>query len=165
MNRLELFRVNLDYVKYLWSFDNRVQYNSDKPDFYNQNRPYVGIVLSINNFDYFVPLEHPRKAHKTLKSNCFLLKIMDGKYGLMAFNNMIPIDKAYLIDFDIEKEKPHYYNILLNQLNFCNDNKSTIKEKAENTYSKRTNSPNAFLKKNCCNFNILEEKAPLFRKS
>lgn len=64
MERLRLYRVNIDYIKYLYSYDNRVQYTPDKPDNYTQRRPYLGIVLKVENYDYFVPLEHPRKQHR-----------------------------------------------------------------------------------------------------
>lgn len=165
MNRLSLYRVNIDYIKYLWSYDNRVQYNPNSKDAYTENRPYVGIVISINNLDYFAPLEHPRDAHKNLKSNGILLKIEEGKYGLIAFNNMIPIDRSHLIAFDIQKETLYYQNILSHQLNFCNDNKDVIRDRAQDTYMRRTQCPNNFIKKNCCNFTLLEEKCKLFRIS
>ena len=28
--------------------------------------------MKIDKYDYFVPLEHPRKAHQTMKNNIFI---------------------------------------------------------------------------------------------
>lgn len=67
MNKLKLYKIDIEYIKYLYSFDNRVQYNPNREDEYSQKRPYLGIVLNINNFNYFVPLEHPRISHQKQK--------------------------------------------------------------------------------------------------
>ena len=155
MKKIHLYKIDLDYIKYLHTYcDNRVQFNKDKPDCYNSNRPYIGIVFTINNIDYFAPLEHPRPAHINIKSNPHILKIKNGKYGLIAFNNMIPVHKSLLIDFDINSEINH--TILLTQFQFCNNKKDEIYKRAKNVYEKRINKPNNFELKIYCDFKILE---------
>lgn len=79
MNNLRLYKANIDYIKYLYSFDNRVQYNPIREDEYTIKRPYLGIVFEVENFKYFVPLEHPRKSHQNMKNNTFIFKIHNGK--------------------------------------------------------------------------------------
>ena len=64
MNKLKLYRININYIKYLYQFDNRVQYNEQRDDEYTERRVYLGIVLRVNQFNYFVPLEHPRQHTK-----------------------------------------------------------------------------------------------------
>ena len=82
---IKFYRLNLDYVKYLHqNFDNRVQYYEKGGDTYNKNRPYIGIVLKIGDRNYFAPLEHPRNSHLNLKTNDHIIKIEDGKNGLIA---------------------------------------------------------------------------------
>lgn len=61
---MKFYKVDIDYIKYLHGFDDRVQYNSNYTDMLNQNRPYIGVVLEINQQNYFAPLEHPRPSHK-----------------------------------------------------------------------------------------------------
>ncbi len=161
MERLRLYRVNIDYIKYLYSYDNRVQYTPDKPDSYTQRRPYLGIVLKIENYDYFVPLEHPRKQHRKMKNNIYILKIHHGKYGILGFNNMIPINKENLIQFNINKENNNYRKILISQYHFCNKHINEIKFKALETYNR--SQTNNFFKKVCCNFKLLEEKSKKFK--
>ena len=50
MGKFQFYHINEHYISYLHSIDTRVQYNK------GQRRPYVGIVLSINGIDYYVPL-------------------------------------------------------------------------------------------------------------
>ena len=56
MNKLKLYRIDIKYIKYLYQFDKRVQYNEQKDDAYTGRRAYLGIVLQVNKFNYFVPL-------------------------------------------------------------------------------------------------------------
>ena len=62
INKLKLYRIKIEYIKYLYKYDNRVQYNPKMKDIYTERRPYLGVVLKVNNLNYFVPLEHPRKT-------------------------------------------------------------------------------------------------------
>lgn len=162
MKNLKLYRVNIDYIKYLYKYDNRVQYNPSKGDTYTQRRPYLGVVLHVNQFNYFVPLEHPRETHKKMKNNIHIFKIHNGRYGILGFNNMIPIKEEELIEFDINKENITYKQILISQYRFCNKHIKEIKEKAIKTYEK--SKENKFLKKVCCDFKLLEEKMKYYSK-
>ncbi|MGN1468209.1 MAG: type III toxin-antitoxin system ToxN/AbiQ family toxin [Ruminococcus sp.] len=149
-------RIDLNYIKYLYQYDNRVQYNPSYSDSKNENRPYIGIVLNINSQNYFAPLEHPRPSHKNLKNNLHIFKIQKGKYGIIGLNNMIPVPKESIIDFDINNAPNR--NILLQQYVFCKNHWKVIINKAEQVYIKRTNNPNSFEKKVYCDFKLLEEK-------
>lgn len=164
MNILKLYRVKIDYIKYLYEYDNRVQYNPNREERYTQNRPYLGTVLQVNGFSYFVPLEHPRKQHKNMKNNIYIYKIHNGKYGILGFNNMIPIKETELIEFDINKEESQYRQILISQYHFCNKHIKEIIEKATDTYNAYTSNKNQFLKKVCCNFQLLEKKAEIYNR-
>lgn len=158
MNKLRLYRVEIEYIKYLYKFDNRVQYDSNKEKMYTAKRPYLGIVLNMNNLNYFVPLEHPRKEHQKMKKNLFIYKIHNGKYGILGFNNMIPIPNSQLIKFDINQENEKYRQILISQYHFCNKHIEEIMSRAKNTYIRRINEKNKFLIKICCDFELLEQK-------
>lgn len=130
MGKFQFYHINEHYISYLHSIDTRVQYNK------GQRRPYVGIVLSINGIDYYVPLESPKPNHVNIKGGGPVMKLDDGRLGLMGFNNMIPVIPSCLIKFDIQSiENENYKMLLLNQLNYCNKNKV------------------------CCNFEKLERKS------
>jgi hypothetical protein len=156
MSKIRLYKIDLEYIKYLhMNYDSRVQYHSGKSDEYNSNRPYIGVVLNIDNMDYFAPLEHPRPEHMKIKSNTHIVKIKNGRYGLIALNNMIPVHKSLLIDFDINKEKNRA--VLITQYQFFNNNKSDIYNRANEVYNKRINKPNDFILKVYCDFKKLED--------
>ncbi len=160
---MKIYKVDIDYIKYLHNFDNRVQYNENYTDTLNQNRPYVGVVLNINGQNYFAPLEHPRPSHKKLKSNLHIYKIKGGKYGIIGLNNMIPIPNAALINFNINTDNNK--NILVSQYIECSKDWNNIQSRAIQIYNKRITSPNKFEKKMFCNFALLEQKCSEYEKS
>ena len=53
MEELLFYTVNRNYIKYLSKFEKHVSYNKDE---IGHSRPYLGIVLKIENYEYFVPL-------------------------------------------------------------------------------------------------------------
>lgn len=160
MNKLRLYKVNINYIKYLYEFDNKVQYNSYREQSYTERRPY----LKINEFNYFVPLEHPRRQHEKMKNNIFIYKIHNGKYGILGFNNMIPIPDEQLIEFDINDQNDKYKQILISQYHFCNKHINEISLKARNTYMKRIEEKNRFFINICCNFKLLEQKCNEYKE-
>ncbi len=158
MDKIRFFRIKLNYLKYLWNYDNKVQYNINEIDFYNEKRPYIGIVLIVDEFQYFVPLEHPRESHKTLKNNPHILKINNGRHGLIAFNNMIPVKDSELISFNFKDEDHDYQKLLISQFIFCDNNKKSIVQHAQDTYNKVVIQEEPFFVKVSCNFKLLEAK-------
>ena len=162
MNKLKLYRIDINYIKFLYRFDKKVQYNEQREDECTKRRVYLGIVLQVSDYNYFVPLEHPRPAHQKIKNNIFIFKIHKGKYGMLGFNNMIPVNDTELINFDISKENQKYKQILISQYHFCNKHIKEIQIKALETYNR--SQKNKFLKKVCCNFKLLEEKLKEYEK-
>ena len=51
MEPLRIYRIDDKYIRFMKSRDYRVQDNK------NRRRPYVGIVLYVGDFRYFVPME------------------------------------------------------------------------------------------------------------
>lgn len=154
---MRLYRIDLDYVKNLYyNVDKKVQYNENKDDNYNEKRPYVGIVITINGVNFYAPLEHPRLGHRKLKSNPNIIKIRDGRLGVIGIGNMIPVPESKLIDFDInDVEDANYANILKQQAIFCKKKKPLIQSKAEATYEKVVVKKEPFFIENCCDFEHL----------
>jgi protein AbiQ len=164
MNKITFCRIKIEYIKYLWSYDNKVQYNEKEPEVYTEQRPYIGIVLVIDGLQYFAPLEHPRVSHQTLKPNPHILKINEGRHGLIAFNNMIPVNNSELVSFNFENEcNQNYKNILKSQFIFCSKNKIKINDHAKATYNKVVIDKNPFFISVCCDFKLLEEKCNQYK--
>ena len=56
--QLNLYSISDEYVEYLRKFDNRVYDN--KEDYRVHTRKYLGVVLSINSFNYYIPFSSPK---------------------------------------------------------------------------------------------------------
>lgn len=159
METLRLYRVEDVYIRYLHSRDCKVQYNKDA------RRPYVGVVLDFGGFKYFVPMESPKPNHVKIKSGKHILKLKNGEYGLLGFNNMIPVHKDALIEFDINDERDEKYKKLLQrQILICNRMKADILNHAQMTYFDVVNLKNKFLIEISCDFRNLEMACKQYKK-
>lgn len=157
MENLKIYKVKDRYVAFLYSRDHRVQFNK------HHSRPYIGVVLHVGEFKYFVPMESPKPAHGKMKSGVHILKMDKGRLGLLGFNNMIPVRDDVLISFNIDDEpNPDYAMLLKKQAYFCNRNKTDILNKASRTYYEVVNENNEFLKGICCDFKKLEKACKQF---
>jgi len=156
---MRLYNVKNDYINYLRGFEPKVLFNKD------EKRPYVGVVHTINNTAFYVPLSSPKAKFSFMKNSKDFHKIAGGKYGAINFNKMIPVDKNSLIEMDINNEPDEDYRTLLkNQFKELIDMKDIIYRKSQNIYtlfsSKEKLSPNdAKVKERCCDFALLEQKA------
>ena len=151
MESLRIYRIDDKYIRFLKSRDNRVQDNKGR------RRPYVGVVLYVGDFRYFVPMESPKPNHANIKPGRHILKLDGGKLGLLGFNNMIPVNDAALIEFDIDSEPDRKYaELLRRQVTYINKNKANVLGHASSTYYNVVNKKNAFLLRICCDFKKLE---------
>ena len=159
MNNFILFEIDSDYCNYLRKFDNKVMLNKDNQN--SNKRPYIGIVLEINNNKYFAPLTSPKDKHKKQmkKHSIDMILINNGTYGAINLNNMIPVPESHLEKIDINilptdsKEEKEYKNLLIDQQSWCDSNSEKIIRKANNLYKLiNSNYTDEKLKNRCCNF-------------
>ena len=151
MEGLRIYRISDKYIGYLKSRDSRVQHNKDK------KRPYVGVVLRVGSYEYFVPMESPKAVHSKIKAGKHIMRIENGTYGLLGFNNMIPVHYSAIEMLDIDNlEDIKYAELLRRQIAFLNRHKSDVYRHASDTYFEVTNKKNKFLLQICCDFKKLE---------
>ena len=159
---LKLYRINEEYAKFIYNNDKKVS----KSFHIKNKRPFVGIILRINNINYFAPLSSPKNKHKNMKNNIDFIKINKGRDGVINLNNMIPIlmNQCYEIDIKEEIKNDKKYGIILKyQLVWCNKNSEQIINSAKRLYSLIVNNKaNLNLKNRCCNFKFLEKKLNQF---
>ncbi len=152
MQTLRIYKVQDKYIRYLNSKDSKVQYNK------NARRPYVGVVLTFAGFQYFVPMESPKPNHVNIKAGKHIVRLNGGSYGLLGFNNMIPVHKDALIEYDINAERDLQYRTLLQrQVTVCNRIKADILNHAQMTYFDVVSGKNKFLMGISCDFRKLEQ--------
>lgn len=157
--KIKIVKIDSKYCDYLRKFDNKVTYNAGTKDL----RPFIGILFTINKCEYFAPLSSPKEKHLKLKNTIDLLKIDDGKYGVVNFNNMIPVTNKNYVEFDLNKKainkEKFRIELMKNQLRWLTNNKKEIYTKSKLLYNlyKNNKLPNN-VKERCCNFPLLEEK-------
>ena len=120
---------------------------------------FCGIVLTINNFNYFAPVSSfNRKLHTV-----FLIKDKDKKtkedkpISSLRFSFMFPCPIEFLSQKDFLKEDKKYQILLRKELHYCNVNIEKIKKQAISVYKLGMNE-NTRKKYNICDFKKLEEK-------
>ena len=62
--KLEFYTLDERYYYYLVQFDNRIMAIDDA----KTHRPFVGVLLSINDVDYYAPLTSPKQKHQNMKN-------------------------------------------------------------------------------------------------
>lgn len=171
MEKLKWYVVDKKYVNYLKEFDNKVE-NID----YKENlKPYIGIIIKINDFKYYVPISSAKEKHYSMKDTLDFIRIRkDSKIlGVLNLNNMIPIFDKYVQKleynnikrykkFESESNKKLYIKLLNTELRIINSKKELIRKNAIILYNIKTNKPNHKLSKRCCDFKLLEEKLKLY---
>lgn len=158
--KIIIVKVDSKYCDFLRKYENKVPYNAGEKEL----RPFVGILFNIGNCEYFVPLSSPKPKHSRLANTLDLIKIDNGKLGVINFNNMIPVNKSNYNIIDLnektnDKNKSARILLLKNQLRWLNKNRVDIYEKSSNLYKKYVNNLLPINVRNrCCNFILLEEK-------
>lgn len=151
MESLKIYRIEDKYIRFMAGCDSRVQHNK------NARRPYVGVVLLVGSYRYFVPMESPKSNHANIKSGMHIMKLDGGRLGLLGFNNMLPVHDSALITFNIDDEPDEKYaELLRRQASYINRNKAAVYDHASKTYFAVTQKGNEFLQRICCDFKKLE---------
>lgn len=154
MKNLKIYYIDEGYINYLRQFDKNVAYNK------NATRPYIGIVYTYNNYNYFTPLASPKPKHKNINPKAIdIYKIKDGELGVVNINNMIPTPIEELTEVLPTITDQKYKKMLEEQLTFLNNHKADLFKKInlfQNMYRKGHINEN--IKARCCQFILLEEK-------
>lgn len=164
--KIIIVKVDSKYCDFLRKYESKVPYNAGEKEL----RPFVGILFNIGNCEYFAPLSSPKPKHSRLVNTLDLIKIDNGKLGVINFNNMIPVNKSNYSIIDLnektnDKRKLARILLLKNQLRWLNNNRVDIYEKSSNLYKKYINNLLPInVKDRCCNFILLEEKCKEYNK-
>ena len=151
---LSFYTVSVKYCDYLRKNDACVSINYDK----KEKRPYIGILFEVDGKRYFAPLSSPKPKHRKMKNGIDFLKINNGLYGAINFNNMIPVPEMCIHKVDIMREPDSKYkNLLQNQLTWCNKNEKRIMAMAQKLYYRYVNGTlPSNVRHRCCNFSLDE---------
>lgn len=152
------YNVDIDYLRYLHSIEPEVQFSEDK-DY--QQKPFLGIIVLIGSYTYFIPLTSGKPKHSKWKnvgtahyliyeqvkktelrpndisksiSNVDALKI----FAALDIKKMIPVkDGLYTrIDFSALNDQK-YADLLEKEYRFCQKIQNGILLKAHQIYEKQ----------------------------
>jgi protein AbiQ len=124
-----------------------------------------GIILEINNNTYFAPLNSPKPTHKKYKPNPSFMYIEENEeFGIIRFNNMLPVCDEELILMDVDKLEEKYKTLVNNQNRFIQKYTEEIRKQANILYKLVVDKKDKFLSKICCNFKLLEIKCKEYKK-
>ncbi len=167
---MKIYELNTSYVKYLQQFDKRVLNNED-----GGTRKYVGVVLSVNSFNYFVPLSSPKDTDYTIVKGKKVIRksivpihrivIRRGNkvnfLGKLRFSSMIPVPDTELTLLDIANLTDiKYKNMIIEQVRYIRKNATILMEDhAKVIYNQKTgNYPNIGYLNSTVDFKLLEQK-------
>lgn len=173
MGNMKLYEVTEEYVAFLCSAEKKVF--SAKENDRNHSRKYLGIVLHINNYNYYVPLSSPKNTdyklingeQKIRSSIVPIIRITSrsasGKLelkGTLKLSNMIPVPETELSLYDVDSEADAFYKSLIyKELHFIRKNQHKILQSAEILYKQKAeNNPTIGYLKNTVDFFLLEQK-------
>lgn len=127
-SNFKIIKIDSDYCDYLRKFDKRVCFNAGVKDL----RPFIGVLFAVEGHEYYAPLSSPKPKHKHLKNTLDLVKIDNGRLGVVNLHKNLIISKSKRL------YKLRVKNILpTNVIDRCCDYK-LLEEKCKE-YSKVTN--------------------------
>lgn len=173
-NKLKWYVVDKQYVSYLKQFDNKIE----DINYSERLKPYIGILITIDEVDYYVPISSVKEKHYSMKEDIDFIKITadDRILGVLNLNNMIPIDNENVKvlkykeieeyrKFKDDKEKRLYISLLSYELGVINEKIDKIKNNAIKLYNEKIKRPNSKISRRCCDFKLLEEKCREYKKN
>ncbi len=168
--QLNLYSVSDKYIEYLRKFDDRVYDN--KQEIRVHTKKYLGIVLNINSFNYYIPFSSPKNTDyydmdkkQIRKSIVPIIRIAEKNnnkhklYGTLRISNMIPVPITEITPYFVQDEKDvNYKNLILSELRFIRKNTKMIIRNANVLYKQKENEEDIAYVKNTLNFKLLEQK-------
>lgn len=164
--KLNLYSVSDKYIKYLRQFDDKIYDNKEENR--THKRKYVGIVLTINEFNYYIPMSSPKKSdyidcEKQIIRNDTktIIRIHNGNrlYGTLRISNMIPVPITELEPYILSSESDlKYKDVILGELRYINKNTQKIIKYAKTVYNQKNKNIETGYIENTVNFKLLEAK-------
>ncbi len=152
---LKIYIIDDEYIDYLSQFDIHVSWNKE------QSRPYIGIVLKVENYLYFALLYSYKIKYDKYKDNPSFIRIKDRKgrnLSIIRFAEMIPVSEEAIRLLDFNERGNKYKDLLQTEIDFINDNKDIIYAKANKIYINVVKIKIPFFINISCNYKLLEEK-------
>ncbi len=152
MEEFKLYSVSDEYIEYLRKVFPNVYSNKETTRIHT--RKYVGIVLCLENYHYYIPMSSPKETDyqiagekKAIKKSIvpiirIVVKNSKGQKelkGTLRISHMIPVPPSELQLYDIENEPDKTYKDLVqNEIIFIRKNQDKILANAKLLYKQKT---------------------------
>lgn len=187
-NNMVFVNVDINYVKELYNACSEVYYTP----LYNDQKPYIGILISSGKYKYILPLTSAKEKHKKWKNSdidrMLVYEMVDYhvlspddiwvkidetdivKHIISAIDikKMIPVKDEVLNIVDInhdeedDEDTKKYKDLLNKEYSFCISIIDELISKAANIYDKQMET--GVVKPFSCDFKILEQTADNYFK-
>lgn len=167
---MQLYSVSDEYINYLKSKFPRVY--SNKEDTRVHTRKYLGVVIEIGVYKYYIPLSSPKEKHdyimvdgkKTIrKDSLIVMRIVSGTgenkelKGTLQIGTMIPVPDEVIELYDVDHEPDQAYKDLVNEeIIYIRKHEKVIIKNAKILYSKRKAGEENRVVQNCLDFMAIE---------
>ncbi len=151
MDDFKMYSVSDEYVEFLRMRCPNVYLNKELQR--THTRKYIGIVLRMENFCYYVPLSSPKRSdyqqagdHKVIKKSIvpimrIIVKNCQGSKelkGTLRISHMIPVPESELELYDLEQEQDlAYKDLVQDELQFIRRNKMKIENNVKLMYKQK----------------------------
>ncbi|WP_418113813.1 type III toxin-antitoxin system ToxN/AbiQ family toxin [Vibrio scophthalmi] len=162
---MKIYTISDSYLDHLRNVDSKVPSND-----YKNDKPYIGVLLEVNNCKYLAPLTSQKPSIDAIPANrptIFKLHADDDetdKLGAIQILYMIPVVESEITELDIDSITDEFYKGLLNkQVQFIRKNSEAIQKKAKKLYNLVINNRGNFAN-NSCDFLALEKAKSEYTK-
>ncbi|MDD5955864.1 MAG: type III toxin-antitoxin system ToxN/AbiQ family toxin, partial [Lachnospiraceae bacterium] len=143
---LKLYAVSDEYIRYL-RVDNQIIHVFDNKEGHRtHDRKYVGVVISINDYQYFAPLSSPKNSdyinEQIRPSNKSIMRMTKNEsgnpvlLGTLKLLNMIPVPASELVLYDVDSETDDKYKSLIeDEIRWIEHNDTRILQNAKIIYN------------------------------
>lgn len=164
MDKLNFYDVDPEYIIFLQREETKARgftkvTNIEYPERNERHKFLCGIVLKINDINYYVPVSSNKKKQKDNLLIIFKKDNFNQVKGSLKFIYMIPIPDECLRLRVIDAEPDRKRALFLNgQLDYINSVRENIYKLAERVYTQVINKYSPALVDNSCDFRLLEQK-------
>ena len=128
MSELKLYEISEEYISYISTVEKNVF--SSKENDRNHTRKYLGIVYSINGYNYYIPLSSPKNSDYRIENGVQKIRgsivpiiritsqSSSGELelkGTLKLSNMIPVPASELFLYDMDHEPDLFYKALIHK--------------------------------------------------
>ena len=173
--RFKLYSINKKYIRNLHNVDDNVP--SVSPQIGKQSRPFLGIIVMVNGFQYCIPFTSnsgkKNKNFETMRENITFRKIRDRDGKILAalnLNNMIPVREEYITEIDLTvrisdtEEVRRWKKLCMKELNWCQSHQDEIERLANELYRIYASGELFGKRKICLNYPALERECSKAKK-